>query len=149
MAFIELENKILSDLVVHEADPSVGKSRRVVALGDVNTEFKMGTVVFRAKAAAQKGVTPYDKLNIATAGQVNTDNNEYAIVFGDHYGFNPKFTAPDEDAKGVAFVHDVVLKDAEIIAANNINLDGTHNANYAMLLANLERQGIVVEKTMG
>lgn len=148
MAFKKINDKCLSDLVVHEADPSVGKSRRVIAL-PATTDFKLGTVVYRAKAAAKKGETAYAPITIATDAQFNTGVNEYAVVFGDAYGFNPEFKTPATDPKGVAFVHDVILKDAEIIAANNVTLDGTDDDNWATLLACLERQGIVVEKTLG
>ena len=47
MALININEQILSDLVVHEQDPSVGYARRVVNVAGAAATLKLGSVVFR------------------------------------------------------------------------------------------------------
>src|SRR5690554_8122154 len=78
-------NKRLSDLIVHEQDPSVGANRR-----DINitpAAVQLGQVVFRAKSSDL--TAPYAVLS--AAAQL-VDTNEFAIVISDHFSFNPSFT---------------------------------------------------------
>lgn len=78
-------NKRLSDLIVHEIDPSVGYNRR-----DINitpAEVSLGQVVYRE--ATSDLTAPYTVLDGAAA---LVDTNEFAIVLGDHFSFNPEFT---------------------------------------------------------
>ena len=78
-------NKRLSDLIVHEADPSVGYNRR-----DINitpAPVQLGQVVFRAVGSDL--TAPYAVLDGAAA---LVDTNEFAIVIGDEFSFNPEFT---------------------------------------------------------
>ena len=80
-----VSNKRLSDLIVHETDPSVGYNRR-----DINitpAPVQLGQVVFRAISSDL--TAPYAVLS--AAGQL-VDTNEFAIVIGDEFSFNPNFT---------------------------------------------------------
>lgn len=79
--------KRLSDLIVHEIDPSVGYSRRSINVTPPADPVQMGQVVFRAKDSDLEA--PYAVLS--DAAQL-VDTNEFAVVFGDHFGFNPEFT---------------------------------------------------------
>lgn len=81
-------NKRLSDLVVHEIDPSVGYNRR-----DINitpAPVQLGQVVYRAVSSDL--TAPYAVLDGAAA---LVDTNEFAIVIGDEFSFNPEFTPRD------------------------------------------------------
>lgn len=78
-------NKRLSDLIVHEQDPSVGYNRR-----DINitpAAVQLGQVVYRAKSSDLTAAYAV----LSDAAQL-VDTNEFAIVIGDHYSFNPSFT---------------------------------------------------------
>lgn len=78
-------NKRLSDLIVHENDPSVGYNRR-----DINitpAPVQLGQVVFRAISSDL--TAPYAVLSAASQ---LVATNEFAIVIGDEFSFNPEFT---------------------------------------------------------
>lgn len=148
MPLIPIEQDMLSELVFHEIDPSVGYARRVVNISDNETTIPMGTVVFRTKASGQLdqgapfAVAETDDL-VAT--------NEFAVVFGDAYGCKGVFTtgaAADAPHKAVAYVRgEVQLKDRLLMAA--LEIEDRDSAEYKALKALLEAQGIIIERTLG
>lgn len=134
----------LSDLVVHERDPSVGYAREVVFV-DVaaDTPVVMGMVAYRAKAATDTAYT----LMTAAAQLVTT--NEFVVLFGDRYCAKPQgFTllAADTTDNTVGYVRDnVILKDFPIKAATS----GFLNASQFEALRHLlKEQGVIVEITI-
>lgn len=154
MPFTPLSRTDLSDLVYHELDPSVGYAR-----SDINVTppagggaVAMGTIVFRAKADANTAATAYAVLS--AAADISVDN-EYAVVFGDHYGckesFVPRAIAADQ-FNAVAFVGKsgaVMLKDYLIKAiaqdAGGANLSDSEFENLREVLS---MQGLRVENTL-
>lgn len=134
----------LSDLVVHERDPSVGYAREVVFV-DVasDTPVVMGMVAFRAKAATD---TAYALLS--NASQLVT-TNEFVVLFGDEYGAKPQgFTllAAETTDNAVGYIRDnVILKDYLMKAATSGFLNA---AQFAALVHLLKAQGVIVEITI-
>jgi len=134
----------LSDLVVHERDPSVGYAREVVFV-DVaaDTPVVMGVVAFRAKAATD---TAYTLLS-ASAQLVTT--NEFVVLFGNRYSAKPQgFTllAADTTDNALGYVRDnVILKDYPIKQATSGFLNTTQ---FAGLVHLLKEQGVIVEQTI-
>ena len=147
MALININEQILSDLVVHEQDPSVGYARRVVNVAGAAATLKLGSVVFRTiasgavdQSAAYAPLAPHPaELKLAT--------NEVAVVFGDGYGFKTSFdTATVGNTKAVAFTRgEVILKDELLLSANSLTRD---SAAHKALKALLEKQGIIIETTL-
>lgn len=89
MPFVSLSRTDFSDLVVNELDPSVGFSRQDLNITPVaDTPVLMGTVVFRAKASGNTAATAYAALS--AAADLSLDN-EYAVVYGDHYNCKASF----------------------------------------------------------
>lgn len=134
----------LSDLVVHERDPSVGYAREVVFV-DVaaDTPVVMGMVAYRAKAATD---TAYALLS--NASQLVT-TNEFVVLFGDEYSAKPQgFTllAADTTDNAVGYVRDnVILKDYLIKSATSGFLNATQ---FAALVHLLKAQDVIVEITI-
>ncbi len=79
--------KRFSDLVVHELDPSVGYSRRDLNITPPSVPVLLGTVVYRAKTTDLSAA--WTVLGSATPLVLT---NEFAVVYGDHFSFNPSFT---------------------------------------------------------
>lgn len=141
-------NKRLSDLIVHETDPSVGYNRR-----DINitpAPVQLGQVVFRAKSSDLTAAYAV----LSDAAQL-VDTNEFAIVVGDHYGFNPSFT-PRAIAAGqfnaVAIVGNgnaIQLKEYFVkqVAQDADGADLT-DAQFETLRGLLEASGIQLLKTL-
>lgn len=75
----------LSDLIVDEKIQG-GFTRECINVTPAGV-LKIGTVVFRAKSLDP--VAPYAVVSVV--GDL-VATNEFAIVFGDGYGFNPSFT---------------------------------------------------------
>lgn len=152
MPFVPFSRTDLSDLVYHENDPSVGYSRSDINVTPPGGAVKMGTVVFRAKADANTAATPYAVMSADT--QLDTDN-EFAIVFGDHYSCNESFvprTIASGQFNAVAFVGKngaIMLKDALIREfaqdPDGLNLSDSEFENLRELLAS---QGLRVEATL-
>lgn len=154
MPFVSLNRTDLSDLVYHELDPSVGYSRQ-----DINVTppaggeaVKMGTVVFRAKADANTASTAYAVLS--DAADISLDN-EYAVVFGDHYGCKESFvprTIASGQFNAVAFVGKngaLMLKDHLIKAiAQDAGGADLSDAEFENLREVLAQQGLLVEVTL-
>ena len=137
----------LSDLVVHEIDPSVGYSRRDINV-TAGTEVKIGTVVFRAKSADL--TAPYAPVS---AVEDLVDTNEFAVVYGDHFSFNPDFTTRAIAAgqyNAVGFVGTAGgLQLKEYYIKERVVTDaGLTEGNFETLKGLLEAQGIQVLKTL-
>jgi hypothetical protein len=148
MPLINISTQMLSDLVFHEIDPSVGYARRVVNVTiAAPATIPLGRVVFRTIASgALDQNAPYAPLT--TPGTQLVATNEFAVVFGDKFSYNPLVTA---DADGttacVSYVRDEVqLKDDLLLSANGITRG---SANHLALKALLEKQGIIIETTLG
>lgn len=149
MAFTTIERVTFSDLVYHEFDPAVGYSRQ-----DINVTppaggaaIKMGTVVFRAKDAANTFATPYTVLEDETG---ISDENQYAVVFGDHYNVQSSFVPREIEAgryNAVGFVGKsggLMLKDYLIRKVHNTLTE----EQFQTLREVLAAQGIIVEVTL-
>lgn len=145
--------KRFSDLVVHELDPSVGYSRRDLNITPPTQPVLLGTVVYRAKSADL--TAPWTVLASATPLVLT---NEFAVVYGDHFSFNPSFT-PRAIAAGrynaVGFVGTsgaLQLKEYYIKqVAQSAVVDGgaaLTDAQVETLKGLLEQQGIQVLKTV-
>ena len=140
----------LSDLVVHEMDPSVGYSRRDVNVTPGTAPVTLGTVVYRAATADLDA--PYAVLDGAAA---LVDTNQFAVVFGDHFSFNPSFTPraiADGRYNAVAFVGTsggLQLKEYFIKrVAQDADGAALTDAQFETLKGVLEAQGIQVLKTL-
>lgn len=143
--------KRFSDLVVHEIDPAVGSNRRDINVTPPATDpVQMGQVVFRAISSDLEA--PYAVLS-AAAQLVAT--NEFAIVFGDHFSFNPEFK-PRAVAAGsynaVAIVGNgnaIQLKEFYVKqVAQDAEGAALTDAQFETLRGLLEAQGIQLLKTL-
>ena len=134
----------LSDLVLHEKDPSVGYAREVVFV-DVaaDTVVTPGTVAFRAKGNTE---APYALLT-AAAQLVNA--NEFIVLFGDRYSAKDSWTllAADTTDNAVGFVRDnVILKDyllKQKYVPSVLTL-----AQFGALVHLLKAQNVILELTV-
>ena len=147
MAFTSIPfEPLLSDLVVFEGtDPGSGYTRKEINVTPpaASAPLKLGTVVFRAKSADKAAAYAV----VTAAGNLSLDN-EYAVVFGNHYGYNPSFV-PSAIATGkfnsVAFTQGP-------LKLKSYYLDQVHSAltsaQRSQLFELLEKQGIVVEQTV-
>lgn len=136
----------LSDLVAHEMAPYDGYARRVVNV-TLTDAIPMGTVVFRTINAVNQNA-PYAPVTPANAATALVAANELAVVFGDKWKamltIEPEATG---DTPCVSFVRDEVqLKDHLLM--QSLNITDRTSATYLALKALLERQGIILEKTL-
>lgn len=142
-----------SDLVVHELDPSVGYSRRDLNVTPITPAIRVGTVVYRAKSGDFQA--PWTVLASATPLVLT---NEFAVVYGDHYSFNPSFV-PRAITPGfynaVGFVGTsgaLQLKEYFIkqVAQDTVLNGGAalNDTQFDLLKGLLEQQGIQVLKTV-
>ena len=147
MPFVTMpHSQRLSDLVVHEMDPSVGYSRKCVNVTPpaASAPVEIGTVVFRTK-----GVDPTAPYAVLSAALDIVETNEFAVIYGDEYSFNPSFV-PRAIAAGqfnaVGFVgHSGALQLKEYyIKQRHAALS---DAEFASLKEVLEKQGIIVLET--
>jgi len=141
-------NKRFSDLVVHEIDPSVGYSRR--DLNITPAPVQLGQVVFRTITSDL--TAPYAVLS--DANQL-VATNEFAVVYGDEFSFNPEFTPraiASGQYNGVGFVGTaggLQLKEYYIkqVAQDEDGAD-LSDAEFETLKGLLEAQGIQILKTV-
>ena len=154
MPFVEFNSKQLSDLVVHEQDPSVGYARQ-----DLNVTppaggaaIAMGTVVLRAKAATNTPATAYSVLDASSDLSVD---NEFAVVYGNHYSCQESFV-PRSIANGqfnaVGFVGKnggLILKD-KLVREVAMDSEGAAltETQFQQLRELLASQGIILEVTI-
>ena len=144
MALTQINETHLSDLVLNENNPSVGRSRRVVTVTTA-ADMPLGTLVSRTLASGSLDqAAPYTVA--AVADLVAT--NEFAVVFGDKLGCNDLVVADTSGTtEAVAFVGEgVILKDQLPLDVNTIVRD---SADHKALKALLEAQGIILAKTLG
>lgn len=140
----------LSDLVVHEMDPSVGYSRRDLNVTPGTAPVTLGTVVYRARTADK--TAPYAVLDGAAA---IVDTNEFAVVYGDHFSFNPSFVpraiaAGRYNAVGYVGTSGALQLKEYYIKQVAQAADGAalSDAEFETLKGALEQQGIQVLKTV-
>ena len=147
MAKINLTQRRLSDLIVHEADsPFVGYTRAdlndavvTVAGADVLT---LGTPVFRAKGAVAGAKWAPVKANTALA-----TTNEFALVIADGLGEQNDVSGAGDHKVTLLVRGNVVVKKATVeAAADAVGL--TNTADKANLVHLLKAQGIVAETTI-
>ena len=134
----------LSDLVVHEKDPSIGYAREVIFVDvGADTVVTPGTVVYRAKAATDTSYAPL------TSNTQLVATNEFAVLFGDRYGHKASWTllAADTTDNAVAFVRDnVILKD---FLLKQKYVTGVLSApQFEALRHLLKQQGVILEITI-
>lgn len=151
MPVIPIQSGALSDLVFHEIDPSVGYARRVINLADNDVEIPMGTVVFREATASQEAPYAVADAEDLVDGDEGTDpaDVDLAVVFGDQYGCKGVFTtAATGQTKAVAYVRgEVMLKD--YLLMESLGIDDRGDPSYQALKSLLEKQGIIIENTIG
>lgn len=137
--------QLLSDLVVHEFDPSVGYARRVVNVSvTADTTFNLGAVFYRAK-----GTDPTVAYSVVNNSSQLVTTNEFAVMIGDFYGYE---IAPvtvllaNSPQKLTVYKRGlVVLKDFTVKAAVLANWSGMTDSNFASLCHLLEEQDVLVE----
>lgn len=145
MALVERNFTQLSDLVLHEIDPSVGYSREVVFV-DVaaDTPVTLGTVAYRAK-----GTDPAAAYALLSNASQLVTTNEFIVLFGDEYGAQISgwtLLAAETTKNAVGFVRGVVqLKDALIKDTTDGFLNTTQFESLRHLL---KVQGVVVQPTV-
>ena len=157
----------LSNLLVHEVDPSAGYARRSIIIDDEGTgdpedmiEIPMGKLVYRLTSASSLNLnasyTVFDKNEEYDEGDSGPGAEEdgikgllpvfnYAVVFGDKYSAKDLwFTSGSGENDAVAFVRgEVQLKAHTVWEAND--LDPTSDvATCEAIKALLERQGIIL-----
>ena len=144
---INLTQRRLSDLIVHEADsPFVGYTRAdlndsvvTVAGTDVLT---LGTPVFRAKGAVAGAKWAPVKANTALV-----TTNEFALVIADGLGEQNDVSGAGDHKVTLLVRGNVVVKKATVeAAAGAVGL--TNAADKANLVHLLKAQGIVAETTI-
>lgn len=151
MPFVDTNlNKRLSDLVFHEFDPASGYARECINVTPPagGAAVQMGTVVFRAKST-----NPYAAYAVLSADTQLVDTNEFAVVFGDGYGFNPSFVPFAVQAtnfNAVSFKRGPVqLKEYYIKQiAQDAAGAALSDAEFETLRELLKRQDVIVEVTV-
>ncbi len=138
--------KRLSDLIVMEGtDPVTGYTRKDINVTPpaASAPVQLGTVVFRAKGTAAFGAYA-----VVTAAANLSLDNEYAVVFGDEYGFSPSFVPK---AVGTTTYNAVAITQGPI-KLKEYYLKQVHAAltapQFSQLKELLEKQGIVVDPTV-
>lgn len=142
----------LSDLVFKEIDPASRYSREDINITPPagGAAVALGTVVFRAKAT----LDPYAAYAVLSDAAQLVDTNEFAVVFGDNYGYTESFVPKAVQAttfNAVSFIRgQVQLKDYYIRkVVQDAGGAALTDAQFDSLRSLLKRQGIVVEKTFG
>lgn len=144
--------KRFSDLVFHEIDPSVGYARESVNITPPtgSTTVDLGSVFFRAKSLDP--AAPYARLSAASQ---LVDTNEFVVVYGDRFSFNPAFVplavvAGEFNAvgfkRGPLQLKEYFIKQV-VQAATGAGGAGLSDANFETLRELLKRQDIIVEVT--
>lgn len=134
----------LSDLVFHEVDASSRYSRECINVTPAGV-LDIGKVVFRAKSS----LDPFGAYAVLSNVSQLVDTNEFVVVFGDEYGFNPSFTPKAVQTttfNAVGFIRGMVQLKDYYIRANNLTMT---DAQFNTLKSLLKRQGIVVEESHG
>lgn len=135
-----------SDLVVKEIDPASAYSRDSINVTppDASAPLLIGNVVFRAKS-----LDPTAAYAVLSNVSQLVDTNEFAVVFGDEYSFNPSFV-PKAIAAGkfnsIAFIRGMVQLKDYYVKENNIAMTAEQLATLSTLL---KRQGVILVETKG
>lgn len=137
MAFTEITLvKYASDLVVDHHIGNFNNDKANITPAGV---IPFGTVVFRAKGLGIEAPWAAVKLDADVA-----DTNEYAVVYGDHYGFKYDFTPKAIKAK---FFNAVVIKRGPAML-KEFYIKAVHGTalatKYGVLKQLLADQGVVV-----
>ena len=137
MAFTEITLvKQASDLVVDHYIGNFNNDKANITPAGV---IPFGTVVFRAKGLGIEAPWAAVKLDADIA-----DTNEYAVVYGDHYGFKYDFTPKAIKAK---FFNAVVIKRGPVML-KEFYIKAVHGTalatKYGVLKQLLADQGVVV-----
>lgn len=145
MSLIQRPYQLLSDLVVHEVDPSVGYARKVVNVSvAADTTIKLGSVVFRAK-----GTDPTVAYSVVTDATSFVTTNEFAVVIGDFYGYELSpilLTSATSPSKITVYKRgQVILKDFTVLAAVKLNFAGITDTQFGVLKHLLENQDVLLE----
>lgn len=146
MAFVNIPYELrLSDLSVREINPAdaTGHDNINITPPAASAPVTLGTVVFRAKSADP--TAPYA---VVDAALDLADTNEYAVVIGDQYGFNPSFVPNAITANrfnGVAYRRGPQQLKDDLIKKVHSTLVA---ADLAKLSELLKLQGIVLVKTV-
>lgn len=151
MPFVDTNlNKRLSDLVFHEFDPASGYARECINVTPpaASAPVLMGTVVFRAKST-----DPYAAYAVLSADTQLVSTNEFAVVFGSGYGFDPSFVPFAVQAtnfNAVSFKRGPVqLKEYYIKQiAQDAAGAALSDAEFETLRELLKLQGVIVEVTV-
>lgn len=136
---------LFSDLVFHELDPSAGYARECINVTPpaASAPVLLGTVVFRAAS-----VDPTAAYAVLVNASDIVATNEFAVVFGNGFGFNASFV-PNAIATGalnaVAFKRGLVQLKDYYIKLRHANLNATQ---FASLKEVLKKQGVIVELTV-
>ena len=138
MAFKELTLlKYASDLVIAHADFHFSNDNANVTPGAA--PFKLGTIVHRPKGSA-----PTVAWTALAADADVVDTNEFAFLFGDHYGFKYDFTPKAIKAK---LFNAVVIKRGPAML-KEFYIKAVHGTalatKYGVLKQLLADQGVVV-----
>lgn len=151
MPFVNQDlNKRLSDLVFHEVDPASGYARECINVTPpaAGAPVLIGTVVFRAKST-----NPYAAYAVLTGNSALVSTNEFAVVFGSGYGFDPSFVpfaVQTTNFNAVSFKRGMVqLKEYFIkqIAQDPAGANLT-DAQFETLRELLKLQDVIVEVTV-
>ena len=136
MAFKELNfGKYASDLLIDHPDFKFGNEDSNITPGA--QPFKLGTIVHRPKDSLQTVAW-----TAVAAGADVVDTNEFAVIWGDHYGFKMDFT-PKAIAAG-KWNSIVVRKGAFKEFYIKANYKTVLAADYAKLLQLMANQGLLV-----
>jgi len=141
-------NKRLSDLVFHEIDAASGYARECINVTPpaAGAPVKLGQVVFRAK-----GTDPYAAYAVLSAASQLVATNEFAVVFGDGYGFNPEFVPLAVNGttfNAVSFKRGMVQLKEYFIKPLVVGVGGMTEANFNSLKELLKTQDVIVETTV-
>lgn len=134
----------LSDLIFDEYIQA-GFTREVINVTPpaAGAPVTLGTVVFRAKS-----LDPAAPYAVVTAAAALVDTNEFAVVFGDGYGFNPSFVP---NAIGAGKTNAVSIKRGPI-QLKDYYIKQVHSglsaANIITLKELLKAQNVIVEVTL-
>lgn len=134
-----------SDLVFHELDPCVGYARESVNVTPpaASAPVLIGTVVFRAKS-----LDPSAAYAVLTSAASIVATNEFAVIYGDQYSFNPSFVPNAVNAgefNAVGFVRGPLQIKEYFVKQRHSGLNATQ---FETLRQALKAQGIIMEKTL-
>lgn len=139
MAFTNITlQKRASDLVVAHEDHNFSNANANITPPAGGAAIPFGTVVFRAKGQADTAAW-----TVLTAADALVTTNDFAVVFGNHYGFAADFV-PRAIAAGkynaIVIRRDAALKEYYIKEVHATAL----GADYPLLVSLLNAQGLLV-----